>query len=421
MSITNKFKGRIKQTGFSLMELMIAIAIGLILLAALTMMFVRSTESYTDIQNSAQQIENGRYATDVISQDLRLAGYYGDFSNVGMWWPVTAAATAPTALPDPCDLSAAALTTSPYTQLIFPVQGYDAADASTRADIATPTVCDSVSASVPNPINNANLVAGTDVLVIRRADTSTVASPASNDIFIQSSVREIAVQFGNPAGFAVGALDAANNVTVIGTSAGGATAGSAVVNPAVILKVSNKVGASPGNYATRLAADVRKYHIHIYFIAPCSRPTGGGLSCTGASDDGGAPVPTLKRLELTSVGGVTQMSLVPLVEGIENLQVEYGIDDAPATANANTGLLGDGVPDTYKIASAATLADWSNVVTARIYLLARNVLPTTGYTDTKQYELGPLGLTLTPGGNFKRHLYSTEVRLVNPSARREVP
>jgi type IV pilus assembly protein PilW len=305
--------------------------------------------------------------------------------------------------------------------LIFPVQGYDTDDESTRADIATPTTCDSVSASVPNPINDANLVPGTDILVIRRADTSTTTLPVLNDVYIQSSIRELAVQFGNPAGFAVGALDSANNVSVIGTSAGGATAGSAVVNPSAILRVANNSGASPGNYATRLAANVRKYHVHIYFVAPCSRPTGGGLSCTGATDDGGAPVPTLKRLELTSVGGVTLMSLVPLVEGIENMQVEYGIDDAPTTANANTGLLGDGVPDTYKNASDATLTDWAHVVTARIYLLARNVLPTNGYTDTKQYELGPLGLTLTPGGNFKRHLYSAEVRLINPSARREIP
>jgi type IV pilus assembly protein PilW len=44
---------------------------------------------------------------------------------------------------------------------------------------------------------------------------------------------------------------------------------------------------------------IRKYHVHIYFVAPCSIPNGGGSTCTGSADDGGAPIPTLKRLELT--------------------------------------------------------------------------------------------------------------------------
>ena len=44
-----------------------------------------------------------------------------------------------------------------------------------------------------------------------------------------------------------------------------------------------------------------------------------------------------------------------------------------------------------------------------------------GYTDSKTYELGLGAPALIPGGGFKRHAYSTTVRVTNVSSRREVP
>ncbi|MBA2350653.1 MAG: PilW family protein [Burkholderiales bacterium] len=169
------------------------------------------------------------------------------------------------------------------------------------------------------------------------------------------------------------------------------------------------------------AGYIRKYHVHVYFIAPCSAPNGGGTSCTGAGDDNGRPIPTLKRLELTSDGANTLFRIVPLVEGIENLQLEYGLDVTPAASPTNpTGLPGDGAPDDAYLASPAD-ADWGNVVAARVFLLARNTESTAGYTDAKSYQLGTTTAPAVPGGNFKRHAYTAEVRLVNPSSRREIP
>ena len=50
-----------------------------------------------------------------------------------------------------------------------------------------------------------------------------------------------------------------------------------------------------------VAAAIRRYRTHIYFVAPCSVPFDGSNPpiCTGPSDDGGRPIPTLKRLEVT--------------------------------------------------------------------------------------------------------------------------
>ena len=63
--------------GFSLVELMVALVITLILLAGISQIFVSSKKSFTIQDSLARQQENGRYAIEVISQDLRRAGYWG--------------------------------------------------------------------------------------------------------------------------------------------------------------------------------------------------------------------------------------------------------------------------------------------------------------------------------------------------------
>jgi type IV pilus assembly protein PilW len=63
--------------GFSLVELMIALVITLILIAGIGQIFVSSKKSFTIQDSLARQQENGRYAIELIAQDLRRAGYFG--------------------------------------------------------------------------------------------------------------------------------------------------------------------------------------------------------------------------------------------------------------------------------------------------------------------------------------------------------
>jgi type IV pilus assembly protein PilW len=62
----------------------------------------------------------------------------------------------------------------------------------------------------------------------------------------------------------------------------------------------------------------------------------------------------------------------------------------------------------------------ANVVAVKLHLLARNLEATPGYTDSKSYQLSGPPIAAANDG-FKRHVFSTTVRLVNPSARREAP
>ena len=85
-----------RQSGFSLIELMVALTIGLLLLVGLTVLFANTNYTNRELQKVSQQIENGRYAIDTITQDLRLAGFYGHIDSLASIAPP---ATTP---PDPC-------------------------------------------------------------------------------------------------------------------------------------------------------------------------------------------------------------------------------------------------------------------------------------------------------------------------------
>jgi type IV pilus assembly protein PilW len=238
----------IRSRGFTLIELMIALTIGLILVGGLFSMFVSSSANLSELKKSAEHLENGSMATRILNLDLAHAGYYGEYYAL----PAPGAA-----LPDPCALTAAAL----YAALAYPVQGYD-------APATSPLTC----------LGNNDFVPGTDILVVRAAEPAVLAAtdiPVANEVYLQGISTTAEVQFG----------------------AGAAPIGTTNKADGTATDLFLKDGVS--------AASIRKLEVHIYFIAPCSMPSDGGDSCTGAGDDGGRPIPTLKRLELTSVGGIT--------------------------------------------------------------------------------------------------------------------
>jgi type IV pilus assembly protein PilW len=172
----------------------------------------------------------------------------------------------------------------------------------------------------------------------------------------------------------------------------------------------------PHDISNTEAADTYKYQTHVYFVSPCSFGSGTNDVCTNADDN----IPTLKRLELASNGTSTIMRVVPLVEGVEYMKVTYGIDTSPAAINLSTGFSGDGVPDSY--IAVPTPAQWPLVVATQIYLLVRATDPTPGHVDAKSYAFPPTGITLGPfNDQFKRHVYSAEVRPINLAGRREIP
>ncbi len=339
-----------RQQGLSLVELMVALTIGLVLTTGLVTMITNSNQGYRELSNASRQLENGRYAVQLLKESIQHAGFYGEYGDADTL-------TVPASLPSPCLTAVADIDDT----LPLHIQGYNA-----------PATAASVSC-----LDNANHVAGTDILVVRRTTTSTTAlgSLAEGKVYMQPRATSFV-------------LDVADN---------------GPDNPTTF-NLTKRDGVT--------TADIRDFRVEIYYVSPCNVHTGD--TCTDSSDDGN-PIPTLKRLLLSTVGGATTMVTEPLVEGIENFQVEYGIDrSGNGIPNESAG----GASDEYVVAPA-TVADWMNVVSARLYLLARNTEISPAYKNKKTYNLGLAGSIAAPGDAYKRHLFSSTVRLVNPAGRRE--
>lgn len=133
-----------RHAGLTLIELLIGMVVSLIVLAAITTLFVNGIHSRAELNKVNTLLENGRYVTDLLVSDLHLAGYYGQF-DMGLAAPTL---DFPADLPDPCATALADLDLA----LPFPIQGYDSPD-------NAPLACIS------------DWREGTDVVVIRRLST----------------------------------------------------------------------------------------------------------------------------------------------------------------------------------------------------------------------------------------------------------
>ena len=111
----------------------------------------------------------------------------------------------------------------------------------------------------------------------------------------------------------------------------------------------------------------------------------------------GDNIPTLCRKVLAGAG--PSMATECIATGIEDLQIEYGIDTSS-----------DGNPNAY--VSAPTLAELQTVVSARVFLLARTTDIDTRHTNQKTISLSNAP-DYTPADSFHRRVFSTTVAIQN--------
>jgi type IV pilus assembly protein PilW len=369
------------QGGFSLIELMVSIVLGLVIVASLALLFANSSRARQETEKTNQQIENGRYASQYLLQDLRLAGYFGEFS--------PASIGVPGAVPDPSAADAASLSAA----LPIAVQGYHFGKNAATASALPAGVAALLT----------DLRANSDVLVLRRTSTCMAgaagcdAMDTASRTYFQTTLCQAQLSALAPA-----------NQFVVGTTNSVFT----TTNPAVL--------TAPTFLAQRdcaTAAGTRTLYVRIYYVAN--------------NDNAGDGIPTLKVVEL---GAGAFNAPVPIAEGIETMQIEYGVD-----TNA------DGAPEIYTpdpanqaykfnaadanpVWPAATgypgaPAAWHEVTALKVHMLARNTLTSGGFSDTRTYVLGSAATTDNTFGPFndayKRHAYTSVVRLVNVAGRLE--
>lgn len=155
------------------------------------------------------------------------------------------------------------------------------------------------------------------------------------------------------------------------------------------------------------AAEVRKLLVRIFYVAN--------------NDKAGDGIPTLKKAELTG----STFAVSSVAQGVDSMQIEYGLD---TTGNGVPGVYTPD-PDSYlACAAAACVGQWASVVTAKVYLLTRNVEGSAGFSDSKTYTLGRAndgtdgasGSEVSVGpfnDGFKRTVFQSVIRFQNPAMR----
>ncbi|KMT64887.1 hypothetical protein XM47_11790 [Catenovulum maritimum] len=68
--------------GFSLTEMLVSMTVGMLVFAGVIGLLVASNETVSDTVQRGEMQENGRLALTLVSQDIMLAGYYGQFTGM---------------------------------------------------------------------------------------------------------------------------------------------------------------------------------------------------------------------------------------------------------------------------------------------------------------------------------------------------
>lgn len=273
-----KQRAIIHQNGLSLIEMMVAIAISLILLAGVIQIFLGSKQSYRLNENMSRIQESGRFAMEFLARDMRMIGYQGCAS-------------------------------------LDSVQPNIIADPPPPGGFSNDVVVTGMDNVANISIGGLPVTDGTDIVNIRRGggcQARLTGNMAANNANIQL--------IANPACFSAGdilLITDCKDVDIFRASNVSQGGGSITIAHAQNVNITNFLSKA---YNTE--AFVMKFMDFNYFIS----------------------------------GETLYRDTQPLVDGVVNMQILYGID----TDN-------DRAPNQYVAAGA--VADWSTVVALRVSLL----------------------------------------------------
>lgn len=338
--------GPSRYRGLTLVEAMVALTVGLVLLAGVLQIYLQSSRTYGIHETEARLEENARYAYSVLEPDLRMAGY----------WGYAKGATGITGANAQTDPAATTLAGAAAT----------VCGTNYGTDLGTPVEGNNDGYALACAAYNARPMPSADTLTVRRAAAL-------------------------PSGFApgtVGPLRICSTRTSV-----------ALVNTAL----SCATDTTP---AAQSLGTVRDLVVHAYYVD---------------LDSASAPgTPTLWRKSLNTVGTVATFQDEEILAGVEDLQVQFGIDF--------TGTSGT-VQQYVDPVGAAALPAGAQVVAIRLWLLVRSDTPEAGFIDNRTYSYGnrsaqngtvhdltttaTAGMAYQPNDHYRRLLISRTVMIRN--------
>ncbi|MBK7249564.1 MAG: PilW family protein [Gammaproteobacteria bacterium] len=356
--------------GLSLVELLVALAIGSLLVVAAVTLYANGYRSYALNEAAARLQEQGRFVLSVLEPDIELAGYYAftnraesmQFVRGGRLHLIVAGAAQLRQLPPPPALPVplAAIAASAHVcgvnfavDVTLPVQGSNDAF---RLGPAAAAGCAPSGGAQP----------GADTLTIRRASIEPARAPAPGRVQIYASRLR---SHGPPLLFAD--------------------------------------GLAPGP----LDGDHRIHDLVVrtYYVA--------------RSSVGQASRPALRMKSLTTVSGTPAFRDTEVMPGVEDLQVQFGIDtgdyddDGIIDAGADPDL--DGIPEADGRVTRYVDPDFPDlarfqVVAVRIWVRMVAEQPEPGFEDGRLYEYANVRYRPTGAAARYRHvLMSRTIALRN--------
>lgn len=366
------------QQGLSLIEIMVALAIGAVLMLGLVQVFGASRTAYQMSEGMARVQENARFAMDFLQRDIRMAGHYGCVNDQAHLQTPGALETHFGAAPfQPLDFTVS-------------IQGYEAentgpGDEAQIGGGAAP-------AGIPAEILALNPYPNSDILVLRYLSGSGapvvgIAAAGAAEVLRLANGRWESLTTGgvnNPVLF--GVADCSYVDIFQGASAGGA--GEVEVT---VTGPSEGLTNLIGRYTPHPSGQTMLYRAEsiVYYVS-----------------ENGQGVPALYRARFDGAAYVAE----ELVEGIESLQLIFGLDrNNDLAAGPPTGYI-----DRLSVADPAWGAiDWRGTGLVQVGLLARS-------PNRAAAEQAPqrrvLGLTFTPPAvddGMYRAGYETTIALRN--------
>lgn len=361
-------------TGFTVIELMVAVVISSILMLGVIQIFIANSQSNKTNTGLARVQENIRFALKDISAAGRMAGYKGCSDNIKNHLDETS---------------------SDYDADLFNFDnatgGWEFANGSATSvtrpggSYTLSTVTPSTTASnwddtdgddLPDTLVN-HVLPGSDVLVLKWAGNNTGVSIKN------MNTNTASINTNDATGIAQG------TILYISDCSGG-DAFMNVANPsAKALSRGSASGKSPGNKTPGSSDWSHVYPEASEILFFISRAFYVGQGASGE--------PALYRITYTQ--GASAQVREEIAEGVENMQVLYGYDT-------------DGDDYANQFVTAQDLPDHAGVVAVKLAFLARSNEELKDTASSSNFELLGTDIT-TPADRRLRYSFSTTIKLRN--------
>ena len=360
-----------RQEGVTLVELMVALLLGLVLTAGCIQVFLSNRATYSFNEGLSRLQENGRFALDTLSYRIRMAGFVGCVSSVPVVNNLNDSTTLPFAF-DEALIGFEAAGTAPGAT--FAAQSSNPPNSATASNW-TP--------SLPDDLLN-RVIPGSDIIVVRNFSSS--ASPLRTPFTDGDKVNVTAPSgtYGVGDVLAVSDCQKASVFQVTGVTGTGSN----------IELAHTAAGAVPGNQtavwntdqAYTAGAELMRAETWIYFVGAGS---------------GGTPALFQGRLAVDTATSESELVFDEIADSVETMQVLYGFDNN-----------GDDRIDEYRTAAGISAADWPSVRAVRVGLLVRSPDETGTEIDDATYVVN--GMTFNPVDDRRvRQVFTTTIALRN--------